>query len=255
MVWLFRRRLSFGGIYIHLANTQYTLPRSSAGICDCCFGIFGGRHDGSLLRKEPTKSEKAAWMLAAFLLLGLEMWAVTKDRRNQDNRHLVELGQQQDRFNDTLLELGLIRAGVQRLPTIEDTLHQQGLELQRDATNLLEFQHGIADLPENSLLRRSTQLAQDMNVFPTARDMELSKLEDSLPPTDKEPAFQTSRRQTIVLFEQMFGVRCRGISQELMARGINVDILDRACKFPPGGDYLPVSQVPQILLQAVTELR
>src|ERR1700682_58170 len=48
-----------------------------------------------LLPKEPSRSTKAAWMLAAFAVMFLEMWAITHDHNEQEKRPLAELGTQQ----------------------------------------------------------------------------------------------------------------------------------------------------------------
>jgi hypothetical protein len=208
-----------------------------------------------LLRKEPRKGEKAAWMLAAFLLMFLEMWAITRDRGEQEERHIVELKEQQLQFNNTLIQLGLIKAGVQKIPDIEGVRRQQRLEIQRGIANLLDVQRGIANLPQDSFLRRIAQLAQDINTFLAQRNKDLAQTENSLPSDAKEAAFLAHHRQTIVLFEQQFGMRCRGIAQELMTHGASMDSLNMACKFPPGTDYLSVSSVPGILAKAIDDLR
>lgn len=45
-----------------------------------------------VLQKEPSKGEKAAWIFMAFLLMALEMWAISHDRQEQ-NAHFSQIAQ------------------------------------------------------------------------------------------------------------------------------------------------------------------
>jgi hypothetical protein len=60
-------------------------------------------------------------MVGAFLLMGMEMWAVTHDRGTQETIHGAELNWQRQQFQQGLAYLKSIKTGVQELPPVVGT--------------------------------------------------------------------------------------------------------------------------------------
>lgn len=48
--------------------------------------------------KKPGLREKVLWNILIFALMGAEIFAITHDRRDQDTKHLAELGRQEEHF-------------------------------------------------------------------------------------------------------------------------------------------------------------
>jgi len=69
--------------------------------------------------RSPGPREKAAWAAAAFLLMALEIFAIRHDRQEQEDRHIKELADERQRFQDSLNHLGIIETGVQGIPRIQ----------------------------------------------------------------------------------------------------------------------------------------
>lgn len=73
---------------------DFTLP-PPPGYCVALLGLLAVVMTLAI-SKEPSKSEKAGWIGSAFLLMTLEMWAISHDRQKQDAKFRVMLNGVED---------------------------------------------------------------------------------------------------------------------------------------------------------------
>jgi hypothetical protein len=111
-----------------------------------------------VLSKEPSKSAKAAWIVAAFSLMVLEMWAISHDRREQNaNFQTIAIGittsiqQNQTQLEATMQGFTETRnqfnSEAQRLKVLKKEISENGIEaviqkhqkLRRDIAILAEL--------------------------------------------------------------------------------------------------------------------
>lgn len=121
-VWIvFASGVGLGGVIILCVYLRYAIFPPPPGYSIAALGVVTLIMT-LVLPKEPTKSQKAAWILAAFVLMFVEMWAVSHDRRQQEIQHTAELRRQQQLFDASLQHLGVIEVGIQGIPRIQNAI-------------------------------------------------------------------------------------------------------------------------------------
>jgi hypothetical protein len=167
--------------------------------------------------KKPGIREKTLWTILIFVLMAVEIVAITHDRREQDTNHLAELTKQQGQFDQTMRKFTELQALI--------------LSSNKAQAQVVKN----ASLPELSLKKRAADLSA--KIFSFLTDRKVNEPLTPLPRTREEAAghFDALVRygnQTMALYKETFQSKVVAIHDEFARMGIRSAQLDQFYQVP-----------------------
>ena len=167
------------------------------------------------LRKEPSRREKAVWIFCAFLLMFFEMWAISRDRSNQERGHIQDITALQSGFKATLQAIQSSRIDVAGLAS----------QVQEAKQYILRIRSG--SVAPSELKLESLELSKDILEFLRQRALQA-------PPTSKPPPkpnwiivggnidtdLSALHSETETLLNSTYGAHLKEITSRLRRAGV-----------------------------------